>query len=686
MDTSSLFHHIRKHLLKTALVCIWLGLCLAVAPTKPNAGQGDGGIYSRAQARRGEALYDKFCAGCHGFKLEGNIASALAGEQFMKKWGRGQRTVDDLYHITRTQMPEGRPSSLTPQQYIDIVAYMLERNGYRSGEQELPAEPATLKKIVIKPQDTSGKVIAETGGAEAGKLSPAPSPNGKGPTQMELNAAYENSTDWLMSNHDYSGQRFVDLKQINPQNVASLRPTCIYQAGDTKAFHNNPIIYRGVMYITTTYSTIALDATNCRVRWRHDWKPKGVEGWPPNRGAAIKDGILVRGTLDGYLIALDMESGRLIWERKHVVVEKNEGGFNMAPLIYQDLVLIGPGVSENGIKGWIAAFKLETGEQVWRFNTVPDEGEPGAETWEIPDARLHGGGAVWSPLSLDPQEGLLYVPVSNPAPDLYTDIRPGKNLYTCSMVVLDVRTGKLKWYYQLVPQDFHDYDTTQASPLFVAEVKGKKRKLVATVGKDGLLHVVDRETREHLYEAEVTRRKNVDVPLTTEGVYVCPGVLGGVQWNGPAYNPLTNMLYVNSVDWCGTFKKAQEYRIAGGRSFFGGSYIPDPPEKSRGYLTAIDASTGRVKWRYESQRPMLAAVTTTSAGLVFTGELTGDMMALDAETGRVLYRFHTGGAMNGGVVTYALQGKQYVAVASGSASGFWQRPVGSSTIIIFSLP
>jgi alcohol dehydrogenase (cytochrome c) len=608
----------------------------------------------------------------------------------MAKWGQGNHNVDELYYITRTQMPFGAGGTLSRQQYIDIVAYILKANGFKSGARELPANSAFLKQIKIEPQggvkdrfvETQASVPAGTSNAASGGSSPSLN----SPTQDELNRAGANTTDWLHSNHDYSGQRFVDLKQINLQNVSSLRPAGIYQAGDTKAFHNNPIVYRGVMYITTTWSTIALDATNGKLRWRHDWKPKSIEIWPPNRGVAIKEGRVVRATTDGYLFALDMETGKLLWEKRVIDAAKNEGSFNIAPVIFENLIMLGLGISEQGVKGWIGAFKLENGEPVWRFNTVPDDNEPGAETWGKPESRLHGGGAVWAPLSVDHEKGLVYIPVANPAPDFFDDIRPGANLYTCSMLVLDARTGKRQWHYQLVPHDTHDWDTTQAGPLFTTTVGGKSRKLVATAGKDGLLHVLDRESREHLYETPVTTRLNVDLPLTKEGVRACPGVLGGVQWNGPAFNPQTNMLYVPAVDWCGVYKKDTDVRFIPGQIYMGGSYIEDPPEKARGWLTAIDASTGKVSWRYESRKPMLAAVTTTSAELVFTGELTGDFIALNARNGKVLYRFNTGGPMNGGLVTYAINGRQYVAVVSGSASGFWKAAPGSSTIIIFALP
>lgn len=657
-----------------------------VSPVSSSGAQA-GSMFTAAQAARGSAVYAKQCAFCHGQGLEGATSTPLAGPRFMTKWGDGKHTVDDLHFVIRSQMPYGAPGTLTNQQYVDVVAFILQSNGYRAGGKALVANSPSLKATMISTQrgrpDIASKVEVAAPAAEP--VSNAARPvNGK-PTQTELNAA-ASTTDWLMSNHDYGGQRFVDLKQINRQNVASLRPVAIYQAVDTMPFHTNPVVSGGLMYVTVNDSTIALDAATLKLKWRNDRMTKGKEGWRLNRGVAIKDGMVIRGTHDGYLIALDAATGKLIWDRALVQMDKHEGGFTMAPVVFEDLILIGPAGSELGVKGWVGAFKLSNGEQVWRFNTVPDDGEPGSETWEKADAKLKGGGAVWAPPSLDVEQGLVYVPVANPAPDFYGEARPGKNLYTCSMVALDVRSGKLKWFYQLVPHDLHDWDTTQVSPLFTTTIAGKTRRLVATVGKDGLLHVLDRETRQHVYEVPVTTRLNTDVPLTREGVRACPGVLGGVQWNGPAFNPGTNMLYVNAVDWCGTFNKAAEDRYVEGQFYMGGGVRADPPDKSRGWLTAIDASSGAVRWKYESSRPLLAAVTTTSANLIFTGELLGDFMALDGKTGEVLYRFNTGGRMNGGVVTYAINGKQYVAVATGAANSFWAVPPGSATIIVFALP
>ncbi len=687
----------RRIFLAMILGAILLGLALQPAETHssdvstftPEA-QTPERWFTESQARKGMALYAEHCASCHGQKLEGASSTPLAGARFLAKWGQGKHTVDDLYYITRDQMPYGAARTLTDRQYIDIVAFMLQANGYQSGNRELTADSTLLRQIKIAAQSSATRIPAKQSDeakptANTSATTTAVSVNG-GPDQAALNAAHSNSADWLVTNHDYAGQRYVDLKQINKQNASSLRPVAMYQAGDTNTFHTNPLVYRGVMYLTTANSTIALDAVTGQVRWRHNWKPKGKDGWRVQRGVALKDGMVVRGTHDGYLLALEAATGKVIWDRAIVDMTKNEGGFTMPPLIYEDLIIIGPAGSELGVKGWIGAFRLKDGSEVWRFNTVPDDGEPGAETWGKADARLKGGGSVWTPVSLDTEKGLLHVAVSNPAPDFYGEARPGDNLYTNTMVALEVRTGKLKWHYQVLPHDTHDWDLTQASPLFTTLVDGKPRKLLATVGKNGILHVVDRDTHQRLYDVPVTKQLNTEIPLTTEGVRVCPGIQGGVLWNGPAFNPQTTMLYVNSVEWCGHFGVAKENRFVQGQFYMGGFARLDPVEQARGWVTALDAATGKIRWRYQSSRQMVAAVTTTSANLVFTGEITGDFLVLDANDGKELYRFNTGGPINGGVITYSINGKQYVAVMSGNATSFWQARPGSSTVIVFALP
>src|SRR5262245_42069889 len=377
-----------------------------------------------------------------------------------------------------------------------------------------------------------------------------------------------------------------------------------------------------------------------------------------------------------------MADGSLLWSKP---IASFAGGqyFSMPPLIYGDLIIAGPSGADFGAKNWIGAFKLETGEQVWKFNLVPDPGEQGADTWENPESLKHGGGSLWTPLSLDAEAGIVYLPVGNPAPDFYGELRPGANLYTNSIVALDAKTGKLLWYKQFIPHDVHDADLSQVSPLFETTVGGKKRKVISVSGKDGLLRLLDHDTQDQFYEVPITTRENVDALPTVEGVHRCPGLLGGMEWNGPAYDPGSNTLFVPAVDWCGTFSKApKDPPIVQGMHYYGGAVASDPREKAKGWLTALDASTGKERWKYASPTPLVAGVTATSGGVLFTGDLNNDFLALDAKTGDVLYRFNTGGSIGGGVITYALDGKQYAAATSGTVSAFFGGS-GLPAVIIF---
>jgi alcohol dehydrogenase (cytochrome c) len=654
------------------LCCVpWLSLGLPVAAHAQST-------FTAAQAKDGEQVYATYCASCHGTDLQGGVAPALAGARFLHGWS--DKGASALFTVLRTSMPRPGSGSLSAKAYAAVFAYVLSRNGVTAGKQPFDGSAAMLNAIDMQQL------------ASAAGPAPAPPPQfitgerakplGAGPSQAELTDP--DSADWIYHTGDYEGTRYSKLSQISTVNVNSLQVACAYQMGVLETFYAGPIIYHGTMYVSTSGATVALDAATCHQRWRYDWKPKDKALWPNNRGVAIKDGYVVRGTADGYLLALDAADGKLLWAR-HVAQPDSGETITMPPLIYQDLVLIGPAGSENNIKGWIGAFRLADGAPVWRFNTVPRPGEPGADTWMRVPGIPAGGGAVWTPLSLDVARGELYVGVTNPAPDLPAHLRSGKNLYTNAVVALDVQTGKLRWYDQLVPSDFHDWDLTQVSPLIRATVNGAERNLIITAGKDGLLHALDRETHARLYETPVTTRRNVDVPLTREGTVACPGILGGVEWNGPAYNPATGLLYVPAVDWCYKFSLAPDDSIhyTPGEFYIGGT--AEGASEPGGWLTAVDAHDGSVRWRYHSPLPMVAAVTTTAGGLVFTGEQTGDFDAFDAASGKELYRFYTGGGMFGGVATYAVNGKQYVAVTSGGGSLTFGGS-GSPTVFMFALP
>lgn len=681
-------------------LCIFALLWYAFSPSssaQATPGVADG-LYTSEQALQGKKLYSTRCAVCHGAELQGQTAPPLAGPQFERSW-ISTTNLDDLFYLMRTTMPMGMAKSLSAEQHAAIFAYLLEQNGYPAGNKPVQSDTPQLKSTRVKSTQTRvGNGPAPIGiFGDPKNLPPEPPPLfiqgdaksvpvGGGPTQEQLTAAAHSTSDWLYHTHDYSGSRYAPLNQIDSANAKRLQVVCAFQVGELVNFQTGPIVYQGIMYLTTPHATIALDASNCRPKWRHTWEPKSIEPWGPhaNRGVAIKDGRIVRGTLDGYLLEFNAQNGELIWARKVADAQAGET-FTMAPMIFEDMILIGPAGSENGISGWVGAFRISDGTEVWRFKTVPGIDEANSQTWKNPSGMKIGGGAVWTPLSLDPEKGELYVAVTNPAPDLPAGLRPGDNRYSDSVIALDVHTGQLRWYKQTVPNDSHDWDLTQVSPIFKTVVDGRERNLVATVGKDGILRSVDRNTHEALYATPVTTIKDVDKPVTPEGVSVCPGVLGGVEWNGPSFNPASNLLYVGAVDWCTTFYAAASVRYIPGKIYFGGTV--QLGDTAQGWITAIDASSGKIRWRYRSPRPMVAAVTTTSGNVLFSGELTGDFIVLNAQSGDVLYRFNTGGPIGGGIITYEMEGKQFVGVMSGRPSGYWvDKNPSAPTVFLFAVP
>jgi alcohol dehydrogenase (cytochrome c) len=628
---------------------------------------------AQGNVTEGKTVFENQCASCHstepgkqGFgpslaAILGRLSGTLPGFNYTPAMVNAHltwdaKTLDEFLasstqKVPGTSMPVSLPNASAR---ADVIAYL-----GTLGQAAAPAAtPATAAVIA---------------------------PVGQGPSQDELLRAASDTRSWLSASKDYAGQRFVDLNQINAGNAAGLRAVCIYRSNNANPTQTNPVVYNGVMYLTIDQSIVAIDAATCRERWTYNWRVKDQVLSPVNRGVALKDGRVIRGTADGYLIAVDREKGTLLWSRKIADAGKSQY-LSMPPLIVGDLIIYGPAGADWGAKNWIAAFKLENGEEVWRFNLIPDANEPGADSWTNAQAREHGGGSIWTPLSFDAENNVVFVPVGNPAPDFYREVRPGTNLYTDSVVALDVKTGTLLWYKQFVANDMHDWDLSQVSPIFRASVNGKERNLMAVSGKDGLLRMLDRDTHELLYEMPITTRRNADAEPSVPGTHICPGLLGGMEWNGPAYNARTNTLFVATVDWCGTFKKFDKPpEFALNAHYYGGSVDPDPRDTAKGWLQAIDAATGKVRWRNQWPTPLVAGVTVTSGDVLFTGDLNNDFLVIGARDGKTLYRFNTGGSVGGGVISYQVGDKQYVATTSGVVSGFFGGS-GTSAVIIFALP
>jgi alcohol dehydrogenase (cytochrome c) len=511
---------------------------------------------------------------------------------------------------------------------------------------------------------------------------------GNGPAVEEAAA---NPANWASYNHTLDSQRFSPLDQINTGNVHSLRQHCTFDLGETANFQSGLVVVDGVLYVTSDQFTYAFDAATCDVLWQHhydDYTPN-PEGLQVNRGVAYADGRVFRGVNDGNLYAHDAATGEVLWRAPAANPEIGET-LPAAPIAWDGLVFIGQaGGDITGVRGRMMAFDAENGDRVWSFDLVPMTG-PGAETWPAStDENPRTGGATWTSYTLDVANGLLYVPAGNAAPDFDIAARPGLNLYTNSLVILDAETGALQAFYQLTPHDYHDWDLAAAPALFTSA--GGKR-LAAAAGKDGYLYVIELAAGELIYNVPLTTIFNVDAPLTPAGTRFCPGTQGGVEWNGPAWHPDLNLIFVGAVEACSTVKLLPSPPATEtGMPFTHGSSVEtpfgeiDPVSEWRGWLTAIEADSGEVIWQYASSMPLLAGVTPTAGGVVFAANIGGEFFAFDAETGEQLFTENLGQPIAGGIITYMVDGTQYVAIAAGMNSQLWQTE-GAAQVVVYALP
>ena len=486
--------------------------------------------------------------------------------------------------------------------------------------------------------------------------------------------------EWGGYNKTLDGQRFSPLRQITPANAADLTEVCRVEVARNGSFQAGLVVINGTLFATTPTDTVALDPVTCVVKWRHRYLRTRDPALAINRGVAYFDGRLFRGTDDGHLIALDADTGKELWNDE--VGDSRLGEFvSSAPIAWNGIVVVGVAGGEWGIRGRVVALDTASGREIWRFNTIPVAGEPGGDSWKDTDWAAHGGGGSWTSFAIDPIAAEVFLPVGNPVPDFTPADRLGQNLFTNCFVVLDVRTGKLKWWYQLAPNDGLDHDLGAAPMLFR---NGASHDMVAVGGKDGFLHLVDRGTHKVLSKTPVTTVDAKPVTPTPAGVKGCPGVAGGVAWNGPAFDPGRMTIFVGALDFCTIFKAEVTKKYQQGGFYMGGKWSPtsEPPS---GWITAVDADTGKVRWKFHAPAPVLAGVTPTAGGVVFGGDNAGHFYVLNSDSGDVIKTVDTGGSLSGGVISFERAGRQYVAFTSGNVSRTLYGALGRPSVVVMAL-
>ena len=515
----------------------------------------------------------------------------------------------------------------------------------------------------------------------------------------------EEDADWPSYNKTLTSRRYSSLSQINTKNVHRLKVLCVYDTKQYTSFETGPIMVNDALIGTTEHDIFSLDPSNCHENWRthEDYKPASLLA--VNRGAAYLDGLLFRGTEDGRVLAYDFKTGKRVWEATIADAKLGEST-PAAPIAWDGLVFIGNAGGDNkGVKGRMYALDAKTGKVVWEFYLVPKaagdqtrgpQGQTalGVSSWANGVDTPITGGATWTSYTLDPTTGLLYIPGGNPAPDFALGPREGENLYSGSIVVLDAKTGAYKNHFKLVPKDWHDWDVSTAPALI--ETRGGKT-LLSVAPKDGHLYGFDLTVNRMIYRTPATTVENAEVPFSPDrAVHFCPGTVGGAEWNGPAYDPQTNLILIGEVDWCATvqIQKEQDIREVKLAAPWSGNATSNPyhtygtPDSFghwAGWVYAVDADTGAWKWRLKSNYPILSGMTPTAGGIVFFGDMGGNFYALDSATGQRLWSVKTSGAIGGGVITYAVNGEQKVAVATGFTAILWPTEVVTGKIVILGL-
>jgi PQQ-dependent dehydrogenase (methanol/ethanol family) len=644
-------------------VIILIAVSVASLDAKAAAG------YTSAQATQGADVYTQHCAQCHGANLQGESGTPLTGVTFSQAYGAG--TAAQLYDFISRQMPQDAPGTLSQHQYLDVTAYILSRNGLPAGNSTLSIgslSQVSLSGVPFKvagAQPNSDEIVRAA--APVRKVyAPLPAGANVNVSDSMMLSAASDENNWLLHGRTYDNQRYSPLKQITAENVKSLSLVGLVQTGMSASFETTPIVANGVMYITTPIVShkmmiIAINASTGERIWDVTYNLGAFQicCGPVNRGVAVGYGKVYVVTLDDHLLALDAVDGHTIW---NTTIVSAQYGYSetLAPQIYDGMIIVGSAGGEWALRGFVAAYDATSGQQRWRWMATDPKTYSG-DSWQS------GGGMVWTTPAIDPKLGLVIFSTGNPNPDLDGTIRQGDNLYTDSIVALDVHSGQLKWYYQEVKHDVWDYDAVSNVVLFDVHQNGQTIPAAAEAGKVGWVFILDRRSGALIRKSDpyVMMSKNMFSTPTTEGVDMLPGANGGAEWSPPAYSPQTHYLYILAMDQLMHFTTKPATSGAGlirlGSAFtnVAAGGIQDGP------FVALDVETGKIAWQYKAPQPLIGGALATAGNLVFMGEGNGWFDAFNAHSGERIWRYNLGAGVNAPPITYQVNGEQYIAVAAG---------------------
>jgi alcohol dehydrogenase (cytochrome c) len=635
----------------------------------------------------GKRAYEARCVGCHGEDGTGG-GHGPAIVNVARPRATTKAAVVDLIHkgIPDRGMPSFRVSDEEASAIADYVMFL-----------KAPAKTAAQSTVTVRLRDgrsIEGIVKNESNfdlqllGTD-GKLyllTKSPTLAGSiisgGVSFADI--AHPKRGTWPTYDGNLSGNRFSPLGQIQASNVSRLAPKWMFTLnGAPRSLEMTPIVIGGVMYVTAVNEAYALDARSGREIW-HYRRPRtqnlaGDAASGINRGAAVRGDRVFMVTDNAHLLALHRFTGQLLWDVKMADSGENYGSTS-APLVVDDLVIAGVSGGDEGVRGFLGAYKISTGQRAWRFWTIPARGEPGSETWSG-RALEHGCGSTWFTGTYDPEARLLYWPTGNPCPDYNGDERKGDNLYTASVVALDPASGKLRWHYQFTPHDVHDWDAAETLMLVDATFRAERRKLLLQGNRNGFFYVLDRLTGKLLLAEPFVKKLTWASGIgadgrpqllagnepTVEGRLTCPAVAGAANWPSSAYDATTGLFYMFAEESCNVYTKNEEWWEAG-KSFYGGGTRRAPGKQGGKFLKAIDIQTGKTAWEIPNIGGGIlgSGLMATAGGLLFYGDGYGAFVAADARNGTPLWHFDTGQHFKGGPMTYTVGDVQYIGMAAGS--------------------